>query len=167
MHKLLPQYEKINGKGLMKQIYAKSEALKGKKILIINSTRVGGGVAEILEGATRFLDELGIEAEWQVLPGTLDFFAVTKKIHNALQGSRNKLTEQEKELHQKINEGFAATLSTKYDLVMIHDPQPLPLIRYCNKKQPWIFRCHIDLSSPNTSVWAYIRQDINKYDHFI
>ena len=84
MHKLLPQYEKISGKGLMQKIYTKAEALKDKKILIVNSTRVGGGVAEILEGATRFLDELGIDVEWKVLPGTLDFFAVTKKIHNVV-----------------------------------------------------------------------------------
>ena len=113
-------------------------------------------------------DQVGVDFGWRILHGTPDFFTITKKFHNALQGSPINLSQRKKDIYYETNRRFS-TFShlDHHDLVIIHDPQPLPLISFYKKVQPWIFRCHIDISNPNQEVWNYLKGFIQKYDHFV
>ncbi len=166
MNKLLDYAEIVDEKVLSK-LETESRKLKDKKILHISSTKEGGGVAEILSSLIPLMNDVGIKASWYVIKGRKDFFKVTKKIHNALQGGLLPLTSSEKRKHIQINESNASAIEIDADCVIVHDPQPLPLIKYANKKQPWIWRCHVDLSKPNKEVWAYIKPFIDLYDRMI
>ena len=164
----LQEYEKIVGKNIVDSIREKAKLLREFHIANVNSTYVGGGVAEILNSIIPLFNEIGIKMGWRVLHGSDDFFSVTKKIHNALQGAYASLTNEEKLLYEKTNKIYSTyTHLDDHDLVMVHDPQPLPMIKFYNKKQPWILRIHIDISQPNTDVWNYIKKFILKYDGMI
>ncbi len=164
----LQEYEKIVGKNIVDSIREKAKLLREFHIANVNSTYVGGGVAEILNSIIPLFNEIGIKMGWRVLHGSDDFFSVTKKIHNALQGAHASLTDEEKFLYEKTNKIYSTyTHLDDHDLVMVHDPQPLPMIKFYNKKQPWILRIHIDISQPNTDVWNYIKKFISKYDGMI
>ncbi len=164
----LQEYEKIVGKNIVDSIREKAKLLREFHIANVNSTYVGGGVAEILNSIIPLFNEIGIKMGWRVLHGSDDFFSVTKKIHNALQGAHASLTNEEKLLYEKTNKIYSTyTHLDDHDLVMVHDPQPLPMIKFYNKKQPWILRIHIDISQPNTDVWNYIKKFISKYDGMI
>ncbi len=164
----LQEYEKIVGKNIVDSIREKAKLLREFHIANVNSTYVGGGVAEILNSIIPLFNEIGIKMGWRVLHGSDDFFSVTKKIHNALQGAYASLTNEEKLLYEKTNKIYSTyTHLDDHDLVMVHDPQPLPMIKFYNKKQPWILRIHIDISQPNTDVWNYIKKFISKYDGMI
>jgi len=139
------------------------EKLAGRSFLHINSTRSGGGVAEILGRMVPMLRELGIEARWEVIEGDEGFFNITKKIHNALQGNPEKITHEMWERHFEINKKNAEGLDLHADAVLIHDPQPIPLIEF-RKEGKWIWRCHIDLSNPQKDVCDYLTQYCKKYD---
>ncbi len=160
-------YRKIVGDGVIAEIYKKARKLYGKYILNINSTYQGGGVAEILSSLVPLMNNTGIDAEWRILHGNPDFFTVTKKFHNALQGAKINLTDLKKKLYTETNGDFAIYTHIKHDAVMIHDPQPLPLITFYRKRQPWIWRCHIDLTDPNKEVWDYLKSFILRYDAVI
>ena len=160
-------YRKIVGDGVIAEIYKKARKLYGKYILNINSTYQGGGVAEILSSLVPLMNNTGIDAEWRILHGNPDFFTVTKKFHNALQGAKINLTDLKKKLYTETNGDFAIYTHIKHDAVMIHDPQPLPLITFYRKRQPWIWRCHIDLTNPNKEVWDYLKSFILRYDAVI
>jgi trehalose synthase len=160
-------YAKIVGKHELDEIQAKADMLKGKHILCINSTYQGGGVAEILNSIVPLFDQVGVDFGWRILHGTPDFFTITKKFHNALQGSEINLSQRKKDIYYETNRRFSTFTHVNHDLVIIHDPQPLPLISFYNKKQPWIFRCHIDISQPNPHVWDFLKGYIQKYDHFV
>ena len=165
----LKNYRKVVGKEVIDSIYKKAEKFSGRHILCINSTCQGGGVAEILNSIALLFNEIGIDFEWKLLHGNPDFFIVTKKFHNALQGEKINLSQKKKKIYYEANKKFSrfTHINHDLDLVIIHDPQPLPLIDFYKKIQPWIFRCHIDLSNPNSEVWNYLKGFIEKYDHMI
>lgn len=121
-------------------------------------------MAEILNSLVPLMNDVGIEAGWRILHGSPDFFGLTKKIHNALQGGEINLTERKKSLYLKTNGDFAVYTHIDHDCVIIHDPQPLPLIRYHQKHQPWIWRCHIDLSEPHRQLWDFLKTFVLRYD---
>ncbi len=167
MHHDPELYRKIVGDEVIAEIYKKARKLYGKYVLNINSTYQGGGVAEMLSSLVPLMNNTGVDAEWRILHGNPDFFTVTKKFHNALQGAQINLTDLKKKLYTETNGDFAIYTHIKHDAVMIHDPQPLPLITFYKKRQPWIWRCHIDLTAPNPEVWDYLKSFIIRYDTVI
>jgi len=165
--KSLDDYSEIVGDQVLSSIYRKARRLTGKHILHINATYQGGGVAEILGSVVVLMNDIGIDTGWRILHGTPDFFAITKKFHNALQGAPINLTEIKKRLYIRANEDFSMFTHIDHDYVIIHDPQPLPLIKYYAKKQPWIWRCHVDLSTSNNAIWDFLKKFILRYDMMI
>jgi trehalose synthase len=163
----IESYRKIAGDEAIAKIYKTARKLYGKYVLNINSTYQGGGVAEMLSSLVPLMNNTGIDAEWRILHGNPDFFTVTKKFHNALQGAGIHLTDLKKKLYAEANDTFSIYTHIKHDAVMIHDPQPLPLIIFYKKRQPWIWRCHIDLTNPNPEVWDYLKSFILRYDAVI
>lgn len=160
---IFSQYAGIAPKGdllLLRDLGAK---LKGKSFLHINSTRAGGGVAEILQRMVPILKEIGIAARWEVIEGDEQFFEITKKIHNAMQGNFEKITEKMWQHHYEVNKRSAGKIDLDADAVLIHDPQPSPLIEF-RKSGRWIWRCHIDVSSPVAEVCDYLTRYCVKYD---
>jgi len=113
------------------------------------------------------MNRIGIKTEWRVIQGTPDFFSITKKFHNALQGDSVNLTDLKKEIYEWVLKENSLRNRADHDFIIIHDPQPLPLINYYDKKQPWIWRCHLDLSGPNKNLLNYLKLFINKYDAVI
>ena len=167
MAKNLKSYEKIVGKDIINEIHIRSEKLSKKNIVCINSTYQGGGVAEILNSLVFLFNEVGINFGWRILHGSPDFFTITKKFHNALQGEKINLSARKRNVYLELNRRFSTYTHLKHDLVIVHDPQPLPLINYYQKTQPWIYRCHIDISTPNPLIWNYLRPFIEKYDRLV
>lgn len=165
--KRIEDYREIVGDKVISEIFRESKGLYGKKILHVNSSYQGGGVAEILDHLVPLMSDLGIEVDWRILHGTHDFFNVTKKFHNALQGEDINFSQLKKSVYTRTNHRFSSYSRIDHDLVIIHDPQPLPLIRYYKKRQPWIWRAHIDLSEPNQEVWNYLKKFIIRYDRAI
>lgn len=165
--KRIEDYREIVGDKVISEIFRESKGLYGKKILHVNSSYQGGGVAEILDHLVPLMSDLGIEVDWRILHGTHDFFNVTKKFHNALQGEDINFSQLKKSVYTRTNRRFSSYSRIDHDLVIIHDPQPLPLIRYYRKRQPWIWRAHIDLSEPNQEVWNYLKKFIIRYDRAI
>ena len=163
----LSSYAAIVGKTELEKIHAEAEKLTGKHITCVNSTYQGGGVAEILNSIVPMFDQVGVDFGWRILHGTPDFFTITKKFHNALQGSNINLSKRKKDIYYETNRRFSTFTHIEHDLVIVHDPQPLPLISFYKKAQPWIFRCHIDISNPNKEVWDYLKGFLQKYDHFV
>jgi trehalose synthase len=140
-----------------------SEKLHKRTFLNVNSTREGGGVAEILQRMIPILGDLGINARWEVISGDARFFDITKKIHNALQGYREEITADMWRYHSEVNRTNAERLNLEADAVLIHDPQPLPLIEG-RKTGVWVWRCHIDVSNPQRDVCDYLTGYWEKYD---
>ena len=163
----LEEYRDIVGDEVIAEIYRLARPLYGKKVLHINSTYSGGGVAEILSTLIPLLNSAGIDADWRVLRGTPEFFNITKKFHNAIQGESIHMTDIKAALYVENNEEFASYCNIDADCVFIHDPQPLPLIRFYKKRQPWIWRCHVDLSHPNEELWHFLKGFILSYDGII
>jgi trehalose synthase len=160
---MIEQYSGIAPKGDLLLLGRLSERLRNKSFLHINSTRAGGGVAEILQRMIPILEELGIDARWEVITGDERFFDITKKIHNALQGNPEKITEEMWVYHREVNRRNAEKLDLDADAVLIHDPQPAPLIEF-KKNGKWIWRCHIDVSGPVKDVSDHIGRYCRKYD---
>jgi len=167
--KNIDDYRNIVGASVVERIREKSENLRRRRVTHINSTAFGGGVAEILHSLVPLMRSVGIDARWLVIEGSEEFFNVTKSFHNALQGNKNlRLTEEMKRLYLKTNEENArSTDLSSFDYVIVHDPQPAALIEFYEKKQPWIWRCHIDLSDPNGEFWEFLRQYVQKYDRYV
>lgn len=165
--KKLSDYREIVGDKVISDIYRKARGIYGKRVLNINSTYMGGGVAEILNSLAPLLNDVGVDAGWRIIRGTEDLFNITKKFHNALQGDPINLTDIKKELYIQTNEDFSQYTHINHDCVIIHDPQPLPLISFYKKRQPWIWRCHIDLSRPNEELWDFFKGFILRYDMVI
>jgi len=163
----LKEYEKIAGKKTINEILARAGKFSGKRIVAVNSTYQGGGVAELLNSLVFLFNEAGIKFGWRTLHGTPYFFDTTKKIHNALQGDPVKLSVRRKSAYREVNRRFSAFSHIDHDLVIIHDPQPLPLIEMYKKNRPWIWRCHIDISNPDRETWDYLLKYINKYDRVV
>ncbi|KPJ65221.1 MAG: glycosyl transferase family 1, partial [Syntrophobacter sp. DG_60] len=163
----LKDYRKIVPDEAISAIYKKAKGLYGMRHLHINSTYYGGGVAEILSSLVPLMNNVGIEADWRILHGTPDLFTITKKFHNALQGNSINLTEIKKRLYVEANEDFSTYCHIVHDCVIVHDPQPLPLIKFYKKRQPWVWRCHIDLSNPHRELWEFLKGFILRYDMVI
>ena len=161
----LEDYREIVGDKVYYEVYSKMRSLYGKHMLHVNSTYIGGGVAEILSSLVPLMNDIGLEAGWRTVHGNIDFYGITKKFHNALQGQKINFSEMKKNLYVQVNRQFSSyTHINSHDFVLIHDPQPLPLIQFYKKRQPWIWRCHIDLSSPDKELWNYLKKFILKYD---
>jgi len=164
----IEDYEKYIGSKSVERILKKAEPLKDSHVVHINSTFYGGGVAELLSSLTLLMGKTGITTEWRVIQGSADFFSVTKKVHNALQGGRINLSNRKKEIYEKIiYENSARNILDNHDFVVIHDPQPLGMIHHYKKTCPWIWRCHVDLSKPNARLWNYLAPTIENYDAVI
>ena len=149
---------------MIEEIRATAQPLNGLSLLNINSTAVGGGVAEMLHTLIPLFNDIGIGTRWEVIKGTPLFFNVTKKIHNALQGENLQLSEEMQAEYQSVNRKNAARIDLSADVVVIHDPQPLPLIDHRRTGGPWVWRCHIDLSNPNADVWEKLKPYVLRYD---
>jgi trehalose synthase len=166
-NKLITQiedYEPIVGAEIVKRIKAKARPLQDLHIVNVNSTYYGGGVSQLLSSETLLMNSLGITTGWRVIQGSPDFFSVTKKIHNGLQGGKINLTDRKMKLYEDIIYENSIRNHLDHDVVIVHDPQPLPMINYYRKDCPWVWRCHIDLSSPNKELWSYLTGFIEKYD---
>jgi len=163
----LDDYRGIVGERSIPWIRRKAEELYQKRVLHINSTNHGGGVAEILNSLVPLMNNLSIGADWRILNGNPNLFTVTKKLHNALQGNSINLTPIKKQLYLGANETFSRYCPMEQDCVIVHDPQPLPLIKFCKKRQPWVWRCHIDLTDPDKNLWEFLKGFILKYDMVI
>ncbi|HEY3106958.1 MAG TPA: glycosyltransferase [Gaiellaceae bacterium] len=163
--KSLADYVTIANRGLMDQLRALAEPLAGKRVLHLSATAFGGGVAEILYTLVPLMRDAGLETEWRVIYGQDEFFDVTKAIHNALQGGPRSLTEDEKEIFRRYNRENADALEGEFDFVIIHDPQPAAVIEHAKDiGRRWIWRCHIDLSTPNTDVLDFLLPWLRSYD---
>nr|WP_303715936.1 glycosyltransferase [Methanoculleus marisnigri] len=157
-------YEQYIGKEAVRRIKAKARPLRDMHVMHMNSTYYGGGVSQILSSLTLLMNSLGIQTGWRVVHGPPDFFSVTKKFHNALQGAEINLTGRKKEIYEDVIHENAVRNHLDHDVVFIHDPQPLPLITHYRKKSPWVWRCHLDLTAPNREVWNYLLPFVEKYD---
>ena len=165
---LLDSYAEVAGQDVIDHLKQLSRPLAGRKIVHVNSTRVGGGVAEILEKLVPLMQELGIDTSWEVIKGDDLFYQCTKTMHNALQGNQIRLTDSLIRAYEQTNlenaEELRGTLE-EADFVFIHDPQPAQLLKHFpNRKGKWVWRCHIDASHPFRPVWKYLRKSVINYD---
>lgn len=160
----IADYELIVGASTVDRILSKARDLRDLHIVNVSSTYYGGGVADLLSSMTLLMNAAGIQTGWRVIQGRPDFFSITKKMHNALQGDDINLTELKTQIYEEVALENAARNHIDHDVVIVHDPQPLPLIRHYRKKAPWIWRCHVDLSRPNTELWSYLAPLIERYD---
>ena len=154
----LDDYAELLGTGEIEELRALAKPLRGRSIEMINSTAVGGGVAEILNRLVPLAEELELNIKWDVMTGGEDFFEVTKAFHNALHGAPYHARPRDFEIFLDYNERNRATLPLDAEFMVIHDPQPAALI---DARKPganrWVWRCHIDLSHPNGAVWKFLR----------
>ena len=163
----LADYKEIIGEDEYTRIKALADDLKGKSVTHINATAYGGGVAEILHRLVPLMRDLGLKTEWQTIEGNLEFFTITKtKFHNGLQGSDVTLTDDEKKVYLEWNRKNAQELDFNFDFVVIHDPQPLALIDFAERDESskWIWRCHIDVSTPCQTIWNFVEKYLNLYN---
>jgi trehalose synthase len=149
------------------EIYAKARRLYGKHIVHLNATYQGGGVAEILYSLVLLMNDVGIDAGWRILHGSQEFFEITKSFHNALQGAKLNLSQRKKRIYLQVNENFSKFSHLDHDCIIIHDPQPLSIIQSYRKSQPWIWRCHIDLTNPHRELWDFLKGFLLKYDQIV
>jgi len=164
----LEAYKNIAGEIAISQLKQLAENLKGARVVHVNSTREGGGVAEILNWMVPLMNDLGLDASWEVVAGNKKFFEVTKTFHNGLQGNPVRLTpEMIKSYEQTLRSNFKRLKPTleSADFVFIHDPQPAAFLEMCPaRKGKWVWRCHIDSSNPSRDVWKYLRSKVENYD---
>ncbi|MGM0489798.1 MAG: glycosyltransferase [Planctomycetota bacterium] len=164
----IADYERYIGGQRLERIQKKAEALADQRAVHVSSTYYGGGVAEILDPLSLLMNDAGIKTSWLLIKGDPDFFAVTKTIHNALQGGDIRFTSRKTVVYEETLRKNAARMNLgDFDRVVVHDPQPLFLIDHFKKTCPWIWRCHIDLSAPNRQVWDYMLPAVERYDAMI
>jgi len=160
-------YEEYIGREAVERIKEKARPLHDVHITNINSTYYGGGVSVLLSSMTILMNSLGIKTGWRIIQGSPDFFGITKKMHNALQGGSFNLSRMKKEIYEAVIYQNVIRNHIDHDIVIVHDPQPLFMINYYRKRGPWIWRCHIDLSQPHEELWDYLKPHIEKYDAVI
>jgi trehalose synthase len=160
---MIDEYKNIAPKDDLILLRKLGDTLASRTFLHVNSTREGGGVAEILQRMIPILRALGIDARWEVIKGDKRFFEITKKIHNALQGHDETITDDMWAYHNEVNSRNAEHLGLAADAVLVHDPQPAPLIRFKSSGR-WIWRCHIDVSGPQPDVWNALKRHCAQYD---
>ena len=163
----IEDFSGIVGNEEISSILVLAEKLKGKAVTHVNSTAFGGGVAEIIRDLAPLMKSVGLDVHWEVIKGDYEFFVVTKKIHNALQGMNIQLTDEDKRTYLEYNKINSESALLGTDYVVIHDNQPAAIIyfyrRTAERKSKWIWRCHVDLSTPNLGVWSFLEPFINQY----
>ncbi|HEY6058896.1 MAG TPA: glycosyltransferase [Candidatus Limnocylindrales bacterium] len=161
----LDAYAGVAGADAIAGIRQLAEPLRDARVLHVNATKFGGGVAEILPTLTALMRDVGLEAEWRIMPGSDDFFNVTKLIHNGLQGMDVGLDDAQRRVYDAASRRFADAFEGQYDFIVIHDPQPAS-IRALRPDDGgrWVWRCHIDLTAANADVWAFLRPKIEAFD---
>ena len=163
--KSLVDYATIAARGLMDEIRRLAEPLVGRRVLHVSATSFGGGVAEINYALVPLMKDAGLDVEWRIIGGGDEFFAVTKAIHNAMQGGPDGLTKTQEEIFRRYNALNAEELDDDYDFIIVHDPQPAGMIEHFpDSSARWIWRCHIDLSEPNRDVLAFLLPWLARYD---
>jgi trehalose synthase len=164
----LADYADAAGDEAVDRLRAAAEPLRGARLLQVNSTAFGGGVAELLHTHVPLLNDLGIETTWVVLEGSDEFYGVTKAIHNALQGAEHRLTKPMQKVYWERIRGNAVQMPRDFDFVLIHDPQPAALLQVTeesgSRTGTWLWRCHIDLSATFRPVWEFFEPLINRFD---
>lgn len=161
----LERYAQVVAPGTLRALEALARKLRGHRLVMVNTTKTGGGVAEILHRVVVILNELGVPTTWEIMEGDDRFFGVTKKMHNALHGHGEKLTEEDRAIYAERTRQEAERLELDGDLILIHDPQPAGLVSLRRAKgQRWVWRCHIDLSSRDPDHWEFLRPSVSQYD---
>ena len=163
----IEDYRQYIGDEAVYRIKSKARTLEGFHIANVNSTYYGGGVAQLLSSMTLLMNSLGIRTGWRAIHGPPDFFTITKNMHNALQGASIELKDINRDLYEQVIYENSLRNHFDHDAVIIHDPQPLPMIDHYRKTAPWIWRCHIDLTNANQELWRYLASFIEKYDAVI
>ena len=164
-HKALGDYRHLIGRALVEEIQALSEPMQGKRVLHLSATAMGGGVSEILYALVPLMRDAGLECDWQIILGREEFFNVTKLLHNALQGNPHGLSDEDWEIFHRYNKLNAGELDGEYDFVIVHDPQPAAMRGYLpDAAGSWIWRCHIDLSTPNPDAIERMVPMVEPYD---
>ncbi|MCL5962291.1 MAG: glycosyltransferase [Chloroflexi bacterium] len=168
--KSLESYRQVIGDEKVREIQALAEPLRGAKVLHLNATAFGGGVAEILGTLVPLMNDVGLQADWQVIRGADEFFNVTKAMHNSLQGMYIPWTAKMYNIWSNYNAMNAQLFDQSYDFVVVHDPQPAGVLDFVRKNKPelgtgkWVWRCHIDLTDAQPEVWDFLRPYIEQYD---
>jgi trehalose synthase len=161
----LDDYQEVAGPEVIEELRVLAERVRGRRMQHINSTPVGGGVAEILTRMVPLLRELGVETGWDLIKGDQAFFNVTKAFHNALHGKPEEITDQMFEIFRANTEMNLREINLTGDVIVIHDPQPVGLVERKQEGGPkWIWRCHIDVSAPEAGVWSFLRPWVERYD---
>lgn len=161
----IEDYEPLVGQETVARVRDKARSFEGLHVAHINSTYYGGGVAELLASLTLLMNGAGIKTGWRIIQGAPDFFSITKKMHNALQGAEINLSDRKKELYEEIiYENVIRNHLDHHNFVIIHDPQPLPMIRHYQRNGPWVWQCHVDLTRPDPGLWGYLRPFVEQYD---
>jgi trehalose synthase len=161
----LDSYSPLLGSPEIEEMQVLAQPLQGRRVTMVNSTAVGGGVAEMLDRIVPLLNELGVPVRWEVITGSKEFFEVTKAFHNALQGGDYEARPENFEIFLRCNEDNRNRLNLDTEIVEIHDPQPLALVKgRSNRSAHWMWRCHIDLSHPNPAVWSFLGTYVERYD---
>jgi trehalose synthase len=163
----IEDYRQFVGDETVERIRRKAGLVQNLHVVNINSTYYGGGVAQLLSSLTLLLNSLNIKTGWRAIHGPPDFFSVTKKMHNALQGADINLTDMKMEIYEQVIYENAVRNHLEHDMVVIHDPQPLPMVNHYRKTSPWVWVCHIDLTNRNTALWNYLSPFVEKYDAVI
>ena len=164
----IEDYAPFIGTEAVERIRTKAKRLQGLHVAHVNSTYYGGGVATLLDSLTSLMSSVGIRTGWRTIQGAPDFFGITKKMHNGLMGGDLHLTEMKMEIYEDVvYKNAVRNHLADHDFVIIHDPQPLPLITHYKRRGAWIWRCHIDLSNPNRELWNYLVRFIERYDGVI
>jgi len=162
---LVEGYRAVAGDAAMQNLEALARKLRGHRIAMVNSTSTGGGVAEILHRLVPLLNELGVPTTWEVMSGDARFYAITKKIHNALHGLPGALEPEEREHFHEVSLRAARELQLDADLVLVHDPQPVALAGLRRRPgQRWVWRCHVDLSRAAPETWGFIEPNVARHD---
>jgi trehalose synthase len=161
----LDAYATVAGEDAVEEIRRLAEPLQGARVLHVNATKFGGGVAEILPTLTALMVDVGLDAEWRVIPGTEAFFEVTKRLHNGLQGAKVELGQDQHDAFDAASARMAEAFEGDYDYVVIHDPQPVAMRRRLpDAKGKWIWRCHIDLTAADAGAWGFLRPEVQAFD---
>jgi trehalose synthase len=160
----LADYRAIVGPEIIDELKVAADQIKHRRLQHINSTLVGGGVAELLDRMVPLFRELGVETSWDVIKGEATFFEVTKAFHNALHGGTETITEAMLETYRETTAQNLQSVAITGDVVVVHDPQPAGLIEQRGDDRRWIWRCHIDVSTPDPKVWGFLKSYVDRYD---
>jgi len=161
------RYEPLIGAEAFDRLMGKARLLRDLHVVNVSSTYYGGGVAALLSSMTLLMNQLEVRCGWRVIQGRPEFFSITKKVHNALQGAEINLSDLKVQIYEEVIWENALRTHLDHDFVVIHDPQPLGMIAHYRRKAPWVWRCHVDLTRPDPELWQYMTNFIENYDAVI